>query len=56
MSQYRRIASEGARVVLFTANAHASDIAQSLGCDGYITKPFDIDSLVGIIARELPDR
>jgi len=55
VSQYRRIASEGARIVLFTANAHAPEIAQTLGCDGYITK-FDIDSLVGIIARELPAR
>jgi len=32
------------------------DIAQTLGCDGYITKPFDIDCFVGIIARELPAR
>jgi two-component system response regulator MtrA len=54
VTQYRRIAKEGARIVLFTANPDAHDIARSLECEGYITKPFAIDSLVGIIARELP--
>jgi len=29
-------------------------VAQTLGCDGYITKPFDLESFVGVIARELP--
>ncbi len=53
VSQYRRTAKESARIVLLTANAHAAEIARSLGADGYITKPFDMEDLVGIVGREL---
>ena len=53
VSQYRRGAKESARIVLLTANAHAAEIARTLGADGYITKPFDVDDLVGIVLREL---
>lgn len=53
VSQYRRTAKESARIVLLTANAHAAEIARSLGADGYITKPFDMEDLVGIVRREL---
>lgn len=53
ISQYRRTAKESARIVLLTANAHAAEIARSLGADGYITKPFDMEDLVGIVGREL---
>jgi CheY-like chemotaxis protein len=54
VTQYRRMAKESARIVLFTGHPHAAEIARSLGADGYITKPFEIDGLVGIVARELP--
>ena len=50
---YRRKARAGARIVLLTGNAHAAEIAKSLGADGYITKPFDVDDLVGVVGREL---
>lgn len=52
--QYRRTAKKGARIVLFTANNAAADIARTLEADGYIVKPFAIDDLVATVARELP--
>ena len=54
VEQYRRMAKESARIVLFTGHPQAAEIARSLGADGYIIKPFEIDGLVGIVARELP--
>jgi CheY-like chemotaxis protein len=54
VTQYRRIAKSGARVVLLTGNPQAAEIARTLQADGYITKPFDIASLVSVVARELP--
>jgi len=54
VGQYRRSGHDGARIVLLTANEQAPDIAHSLGADGYITKPFDVDDLVAIVRRELP--
>ena len=53
VTQYRRNGKEGARIILLTANAHAAEIARTLGADGYITKPFDTDDLIGIVGREL---
>jgi DNA-binding response OmpR family regulator len=55
VSQYRRIAKQGARIVLLTANPHAADIAGSLGADGFITKPFDVGRLVMLVGRQLAD-
>jgi CheY-like chemotaxis protein len=54
LGQYRRSGHDGARIVLLTSNAQAPDIAHTLGADGYITKPFDVDDLVAIVRRELP--
>ena len=54
VGQYRRSGHDGARIVLLTANTQAPDIAHSLGADGYITKPFDVDDLVAIVRREMP--
>ena len=51
VSQYRRSAKHGARIVLLTANSHAPDIAQSLGADGFIAKPFALDDLMKIVAQ-----
>ncbi len=53
VAQYRRIAKHEARIVLLTGNASAPEIAQTLGADGYITKPFDMEDLIAIVRREL---
>jgi two-component system, chemotaxis family, chemotaxis protein CheY len=56
VAQYRRTAKKGARIVLLTANSAAPDIARTLEADGYIVKPFSIDDLIAMVARELPSR
>ncbi|HEU5287680.1 MAG TPA: response regulator [Candidatus Limnocylindria bacterium] len=53
VAQYRRIGKHGARIVLLTGNASASEIARTLGADGYITKPFDMKDLLAVVGREL---
>lgn len=53
VSLYRRRARADARIILFTGNAHAAEIAKTLGADGYIMKPFDVADLVGMVGREL---
>ncbi len=39
------------RVVMCTAKGRQVDVDRGwkLGCDGYVTKPFDIDVLVGTV-------
>ncbi len=54
VSQYRRSARAGARIVLLTGNTHAPEIADALTADGYISKPFDLADLVAVVRRELP--
>lgn len=53
VAQYRRIARRGARIVLLTGNPSASEIARTLGADGYITKPFEMKDLLTVVGREL---
>lgn len=40
-------------IVLFSANRETQRIAQEVGADDFITKPFDVDTLVQIIERHL---
>jgi len=54
LGQYRRNGKTSARIVLLTGNPHAPEIARNLGADGYLSKPFEIDDLIGVVARELP--
>ena len=54
LGQYRRNGKTSARIVLLTGNPHAPEIARNLGADGYLSKPFVIDDLIGVVARELP--
>lgn len=53
VAQYRRTARHGARLVLLTGNASASEITRTLGADGYITKPFEMKDLLAVVEREL---
>ena len=54
VSQYRRTAKEGARILLLTGNTSGPEIARTLEADGYIPKPFSLHDLVATVARELP--
>jgi len=42
-------------VIMTTVKAHPRDEARAwdLGCDGYVTKPFDLDALVALIREVL---
>ncbi len=52
-AQYRRIAKEGARILLLTVNPHAAEIARNLGADGVIAKPFENEGLLAAVRAEL---
>jgi CheY-like chemotaxis protein len=54
VGQYRRNGRADARIVLLTGNPQAPKIAKNLGADGYLSKPFEIDDLIGVVTRELP--
>ena len=54
VGQYRRGGKSGARIILLTGNPQAPEIARNLGADGYLSKPFEIDDLIGVVTRELP--
>lgn len=40
-------------VLLFTANNTGAQIAEEVGADGVVEKPFDIDSLISLINSKL---
>lgn len=42
--------TEGIPALVFSANAEIESIAKSIGADGYLKKPFDIDKLEKTIA------
>ena len=52
------LATRDIMILALTAYAMKGDEekAQAAGCDGYITKPIDIDSLLAVIARHLASR
>ena len=55
----RRLKADGATrdIVILALTAYAmkgdEEKARAAGCDGYIAKPIDVDSLPGVIAAEL---
>ena len=40
-----------ARVIVFTADVSAADQATNRGADGALTKPFELDDLLHLVAR-----
>ncbi|MGZ3451486.1 MAG: response regulator [Polyangiales bacterium] len=52
----RRVRSQYGReipIVVMTAAEHAEKQAQEIDADAFVAKPFDIDNLLGVIARNL---
>jgi CheY-like chemotaxis protein len=43
-------------VVLCSAVANIHEIAGQMGCDAYLSKPFDLDDLLRLVARFAPPR
>lgn len=53
--EYRARPGPRAPVVVVTAARDAAERAHEVEGDGYVAKPFDIDTLLGVVARYLPD-
>ena len=53
VQQYRRVADVPARVVVMSAAGDLAHIANQLGADGHLQKPFDLNKLQTIVASEL---
>ena len=43
-------------VVYFTSDDNISMLAREAGADGYLGKPFDIDNMLKIVRKFIPDR
>ena len=41
-------------ILVITADGHPAEKARALGAYGYLSKPFDVDELVGAVRRALP--
>jgi DNA-binding response OmpR family regulator len=41
-------------IVVMTASQDAADAAASIGADGYLSKPFDLDELYELVGRYVP--
>jgi len=54
--QYRQVVGVPARVVVMSAAGDLPHIAQQLGADGYLRKPFDLNKLQALVAAELVAR
>lgn len=48
VQQYRRASVEPAAIVVMSAAPDLPAIAQQLGADGHLTKPFDLAVLIGL--------
>lgn len=40
-------------ILLFSANRDAEQIARDAGADGFVAKPFDLDTLLATVARHV---
>jgi DNA-binding response OmpR family regulator len=41
-------------IVVMTASQDAAAAAESIGADGYLSKPFDLDALYAVVERYVP--
>ena len=56
VSLYRRRGKPSARIVLLTGHPNGREIATNLGADGYVGKPFAIDTLVTTLNENVEDK
>ena len=56
VEQYRRASVAPAAIILMSGNADLEGIAQHLGADGHLRKPFDIEELRSCVASRLDTR
>jgi DNA-binding response OmpR family regulator len=53
VEQYRRASVAPAAILLMSANPDLPGIAQHLGADGHLRKPFDLDELRASVAARI---
>jgi CheY-like chemotaxis protein len=53
VTQYRRSAKAGARIVLLTGHPNGREISATLGADGYIGKPFELVQLLETLKTQV---
>jgi len=53
VSQYRRRGKPSAKIVLLTAHPNGREISHNLGADGYVGKPFELESLVATLNESI---
>ena len=53
VSQYRRTAKAGARIVLLTGHPNVREISRTLGADAYVEKPFELTDLIGTVQEHV---
>jgi DNA-binding response OmpR family regulator len=52
---YRQLPDSSAMLVAVSGVANLEAEASRIGADGFLTKPFDLDDLLAIVARALPE-
>lgn len=53
VTQYRRSARSGGRIVLLTGHPNVQEISQTLGADAYVGKPFELKQLLSTVEQQL---
>ena len=55
-SAYRQLAGPHAPIIVMTAAHDSRQRASEIAADGFIPKPFDLDELLALIRRYVPER
>ena len=53
-SELRALLGNRLPILVITADGHPAEKARALGAYGHLSKPFDVDELVGAVRRALP--